>query len=537
MNNNEQRFLLKNGLIVDGTGGSPFHGNLLVSKNTIEEVSIKALNVEAQTMDCSGLVIAPGFIDMHSHMDWILPAANKRPDLLAPFTTQGVTTFFGGNCGFGIAGFRKNNRFNSLLELRTRGLYSLKWHSMAQYFDHLNKQGITHNLVNLAGLGSTRTSIRGFDPSPLSREEMKEMLYLLEEAMDQGARGVSLGLQYEPDVFATREELKKVAELVKRKNKILTVHLKAYLSVSGNYSLRPFGTPHNLRAIAEMISLARETEVKLQISHLYFTGARTCRTFERAMKMIDEAVKEGIDVKFDIVSYNCGQSVLNVIMPEWFLAGLPQIINNKKALLRLRVELTIMLKLIGASLEDIQIACANHPELNAFNGWHMNDIARHRHMSDFENLIDIILKTAGKAFILMHGHIETDQIRAMMKHSACLFATDATIIPEGTQNPGVYGGFPRFLKLSREYKDIALQEAVYKMTGAAAERFNVPKRGTLKKNNAADITVFDWNTVRELNSPEHPELLPDGIKAVFVNGRHVLREGKADQSIYAGTIL
>ena len=210
MNNNEQRFLLKNGLIVDGTGGSPFHGNLLVSKNTIEEVSIKALNVEAQTMDCSGLVIAPGFIDMHSHMDWILPSANTRPDLLAPFTTQGVTTFFGGNCGFGIAGFRKNNRFNSLLELRTRGLYSLKWHSMAQYFDHLNKQGITHNLVNLAGLGSTRTSIRGFDPSPLSREEMKEMLYLLEEAMDQGARGVSLGLQYEPDVFATREELKKV---------------------------------------------------------------------------------------------------------------------------------------------------------------------------------------------------------------------------------------------------------------------------------------------------------------------------------------
>ena len=219
--------LLKNGLVVDGTGKKGFKGSLLIHDRKIETISTNEINVAGQVIDCSGLVIMPGIIDAHSHMDWYLPIKG-HDELKLPFTAQGVTTFVAGQCGYGVAGFRKNSPFMSRITPRTKGLFPIEWDSMTQYFAHLKKNKMTQNMMVLAGHGTTRTSIRGFNAAPLNREEMKEMLLLLEQAMDEGAAGVSLGLQYEPGIFTTANELREVAKLVKRKNKILTVHLRAY---------------------------------------------------------------------------------------------------------------------------------------------------------------------------------------------------------------------------------------------------------------------------------------------------------------------
>ncbi|MCJ7772613.1 MAG: hypothetical protein MUP22_05715, partial [Desulfobacterales bacterium] len=185
---NHSRVLLKNGLIVDGTGSKAFKGDVLINGDKIEQVSAQGIDFTGETIDCTEKVISPGFIDMHSHMDWVLPVTGHT-ELKSPFTEQGVTSFVAGNCGFGVAGFRKDSPFKSILENRAMGLYHLKWNTMGEYFDHLQRQGISHNLVNLAGYGTTRTSMRGFKPTPLDTEERKELLYLLEEAMDQGAYG------------------------------------------------------------------------------------------------------------------------------------------------------------------------------------------------------------------------------------------------------------------------------------------------------------------------------------------------------------
>ncbi len=530
------RTLLKDGLIVDGSGKKAFTGDLLIRGESIEILTPGEILFDGPSVDCSGKVVAPGFIDMHSHMDWVLPIQG-HPELKTPFTAQGVTTFVAGNCGFGVAGFKRESPFREMITSRTRGLFDLDWERMGPYFERLTAQGLSHNLVNLAGHGTSRVSIRGFEPTPMDSAEMKELLFLLEEAMDDGAFGVSLGLQYEPGIFADLGELKQVAELVKRKDKILTVHLKAYSSLSGTYPLEFYGRPHNLLAIEDMLQLARETGVRLQISHLIFVGSRTWDTCEEALELIDTAIADGVDVRFDTYAYHCGTSVINVFLPEWFLARVPEAFDSRVSLLRLRTETTLIEKLLGFGYRDIQVTDTRHPSLEQYNGMFLNDIAAERGASPFETYIEIARKSEGRARVLNHRYSNLDNIKLMMQHPASLFMTDATPAPTGVQNPGAYGNFPRFFQYAREFGLLGLEDCVHKMSGASAERFGLRNRGFLAEGAAADIAVFDWETVQDNNTRTLTDQKPTGIEHVFINGRRVLAEGGVDPAALAGKVL
>ncbi len=542
----ESQVMLKDGLIVDGTGKAAFKGSLLIKGDRIEEIIKGDIEFKGQTIDCTNRVIAPGIIDMHTHMDWVLPAAG-RPDLTAPFTRQGVTTFIGGNCGFGVAGFKKgtdlkkaefeNPDFYKTVNRRIQGLYEFKWTSMTEYFRYLKTNGITHNLATLAGNGTTRASLQGFDPTPMTGDRMKQQMYLLEEALDQGARGVSFGLQYEPDVFVTLDEFKQVANLVKQKDKIITVHMKAYSALSGTYPLEFFGTPHNLLAIEDMLNMARETGVRMQLSHLIFVGERTWTTYEKAFELIDQAIKEGLDIKFDTYAYHCGVSNINVVLPEWFLARIPQVFSSRWALLKLRGELTLIKSLLGFGYEDIQITKANHPGLEQYNGMFLKEIARKRNMGEFENFIDFVQKSNGMAAVLNHRYSNLDQVKAMIAHPAALFQTDAYVHLEGVQNPAAFGNFPRILQYAREYHLTGLEDVIHKMTGASADRFGIKDRGILAKNKAADVLVFDWLKVKDNNTDLRTSATPSGINAVFINGASVLNQGQVKLNTKPGTLL
>jgi N-acyl-D-amino-acid deacylase len=530
-----ERILLKNGLIVDGTGRKAYVGDLLIHGAEIELVTAQDLQFPGRTIDCTGKVISPGFIDMHSHMDWVLPVSG-RPELKLPFTAQGVTTFVGGNCGFGIAGTRQDSRHTDVLQVRTAGLYELQWNTMEGYFAHLRAKGISHNLLNLSGYGTTRASIKGYDPAPLTTDEMKELLYLLEETLEQGVAGVSLGLQYEPGIFATMNELEEVARLVKRKDKILTVHMKAYSSLSPSYPIRPFGRPHNLLAIEDMLNLARATGVRLQLSHLIFAGEDSWDTCHEALALIDAAIEDGVDVKFDTYAYHCGTSIINVVMPEWFLARVPEVYEDRLALWRLNAELQMITLLLGFGYDDIQITKANHPDLEQFNGFFLGEIAAERKTSPFETLIDVARKSQGRARVLNHRYSILEHVLEMMRHPASLFMTDAIVAEEGVQNPAAFGNFPRFLQYARDYSLISLEEAVHKMTGASAKRFNVKGRGILKNGYAADLTVFDWGKVKDNNTERRTDARPDGIEMVFINGQQIVDGEEIDSSVNAGSV-
>ncbi|MBN1534216.1 MAG: amidohydrolase family protein [Spirochaetes bacterium] len=529
------RVLLKNGLIVDGSGSAPYYGDLLMSGGTIEMVTPKEIVYGGETVDCVGKAIIPGIIDAHSHLDLYMPAS--QPELKTPFIEQGITTVVAGNCGHSAAGFKRNSPHMALVSEVTQGLYPLRWSSMAEYFNTIRQGGLHLNLHTMVGHGVVRHSIRGNRPEAMNRDEMREMLSLFDEAMEQGAGGVSLGLQYEPGVFATIEELKEVARLVKSRGKVLTSHMKAYSSLSGTYPLKLFGRAHNLLAIEDMLRITRETEVKMQLSHLIFVGSKTWKNCGEALGLIDGAIRQGLDVMFDTYAYHCGTSVINVFMPEWFLAIGPSAYNDSWTMMKLRAQIELIVFLLGFGYDDIQILDAKTSELAQYNGMFLRDIAERRGMGAFDNYVDIARRSGGRAKVLNHRYSSLQNVKDLMRHRASLFMTDATVYLQGAQNPASFGNYPRFFQLARDFRLLTIQETVRKMTGAVADRFSLANRGYLREGYAADVTVFDWNGVRDNNTLTETNRRPSGIARVYINGRQVVRDGVADGTVKAGVVL
>lgn len=530
-----QRTLLKGGLIVDGTGESARPGSVLLDGGCIAAVGNLPDDAGAP-IDCAGKVIAPGFIDAHSHMDFY--AASADPHHFDPFTAQGVTTFVAGNCGFSPFGFAPQTQHRSLLE---RSLFkaardTLEWNSFAEYCEQVGALGLTHNFVYLVGHGAARTSLSGFEARRLSDAEYAQMLKILEQAMSEGAAGISLGLQYKPGVFAKLDELDDVAHLVKRHNKLLTVHAKAYSSFSGTYPMIPFGRAHNLKAIDDMLGLARRTGVRLQFSHLIFVGSQTWKTYDEAIDLFDRAIADGVDVRFDIFPYDCGATLLNTLLPEWFMAGMPDVLHSPLARARLRIEVDVSFRLVGFGYPQIQITNASCAEYSEHNGCFLPEIAERVGKSNFDTMLDILDQSNAEARVLFHGYYNDETIDRLMQHPAAIFASDAWPEPGGHQNPAAFGTFPRFLRMARERKNISLEMAVHKMTGAAAKRFRLEKRGFIEEGSAADVVVFDWNEVRDRAS-SLGDAAPSGIEQVFVNGRQILDGGRVCAARGVGEIL
>lgn len=275
----------------------------------------------------------------------------------------------------------------------------------------------------------------------------------------------------------------------------------------------------------------------MQLSHLIFVGERTWKTYHQAFSEIEKARAEGLDVKFDSYAYHCGTSIINVVLPEWFLAGIPEVFDSRFSLMKLGAELTMIKNLLGFGYEDIQITKANHPELEQYNGMFLRDIAALRKKGEFENFIDFVRLSNGKASVLNHRYSNQEQVKAMIAHPLSLFQTDATVATQGTQNPACFGNFPRILQYARDFNLLSLEQVVHKMTGAAAERFKMSDRGLLKKGMAADITVFNWDSVRDNNTDTKTDQTPTGIETVFINGRQVLKKGEVNTSILPGKVL
>lgn len=530
-----QPVLLRGGLVVDGTGAPPRRGDVLLCNGCIEAVG-ELSHGEAVAIECAGKVVAPGFIDAHSHMDFF--SASGNPHHFDSFTAQGVTTFVAGNCGFSPFGFTPDTQYRSLLEssLFEGGGPTLDWNTFSEYRDALASQGLTHNFVHLVGHGAARTSLSGFEARPLDRSEHRQMLALLDGAMAEGAAGVSLGLQYKPGVFAKLEELEDVARLVKRHDKVLTVHAKAYSSFSGTYPMVPFGRAHNLKAIDDMLGLARRTGVRLQFSHLIFVGTRTWTTVDRAIALFDRAIDEGVDVCFDMFPYRCGATLLNTLLPEWFMAKMPGVLRDPLARARLRLEAEIGFRLVGFGYAQMQITNACCSEYDEHNGRFLPDIAERVGKSCFDTMLDILDKSNAQARVLFHDYYNDEIIDRLMRHPAAIFASDSWPEPGGHQNPAAYGTFPRFLRIARERHNVSLEQTVYKMTGAAAARFRLGRRGRIETGYAADVTVFDWETVGD-HENALGDAAPSGVEHVFVNGKPILDAGIVTAEPGSGQLL
>jgi len=370
------------------------------------------------------------------------------------------------------------------------------------------------------------------NPSPLHPYETKELLRILEVAMEHGARGVSVGLQYQPGLYARPDELKEIALLVRHRDRILAVHPRCVSAVAPGAPARSFAEGCNIAALREVIDLARQTGVRLQVSHLAFAGARTWKTSDSALRLIDDALADGVDVRFDVCAAHSTVAPVSAALSPWFLAKGKSGFEDAAALRTLKKEMRRAERLLGLGAADVRIADAVDPDLAEYNGKTLAEIARLRRSGTVEVLIDIARRTSGRARVL-YDRMGNDRVLAeLVRHRASLFMTDASVERSGVQNPAAFHAFPRLLRLARDGSLLPLEDIIRRITGAAAERFAIRDRGLLKEGLAADITVFEWESIREGDGDGG--LAPEGIEYVFVNGRKVIGAGKKESPLNAG---
>lgn len=510
---------LKNGMVFDGIGSAPRAGGILINEGKIRELCDTAPDMEGlEIIDCEGMWIMPGLIDAHSHNDFFVLNAQSE-DYFRPFIEQGITTFVVGNCGFSVSGYETDSPHISKIG---GSIFSLDEGSASVGdFNVWRKEADKCALANIAplvGHGTARISVNGKGAEPLTGDKRERMLAQLEQALRDGALGISLGLMYEPGIFAPHEELLEVARLVKRYDRILTVHPKAESNVSLSYPL--LGRSHLLRALEELADIVRQTSVRLQYSHLIFVGRRTWPDEAAALKIFEDLQSEGYEAMFDMYPLNYGASVITVVLPEWYMKLSIQKRLSKWTRLKLWAMITVTSKLLGFGFSDITIAYAGE-ERREWIGKTIPKLAKTWGISPFGAYLRACEESHFEAAVLQGGYQNLSLMRRLMRHPLSLYMTDAWVAKEGKQNGGIYGAFPMFLEQARE-TGFPMEQAIAKMTGLTARRFRLKDRGEIRSGAIADITVIDPSA---LKSRIDEELPPLGVRHVFIGGQAVLRDG------------
>jgi len=535
--------VIANGTVIDGTGRPRFRADLGIRNGRIAAVSTGEPLVGRQSLDAAGLVVTPGFIDIHSHSDWILPL-HDHDQILAPLLLQGITTLVTGNCGFSPAPVTEDSI--PLVDVFSEGMrertLSYCWRSMAEFLDALEWDGLLLNAAFLVGHGTLRYMVMGNRADAPTLEEMETLCDLTRQALREGAFGLSAGLAYAPGIFARNEELISLLRTTAKEGGIFAVHGRAYTWVSSFYRPMILGTPHNIRSVRELMALARQAGVRLQLSHQIFVGHRTWRTHRAVLREIEQAADDGLDVAFDAFPYTVGNTTINVVFPDWFLDGFSENVNDPRALRRLKREIDLLRLSLGLSYPDITLLWGCAPELAELEGLDFAAIARRLGLPEFESYIHVARVSEGRARVLLgtysgDGEYEVP-LQAALAHPLCAFMTDTILTRRGVHNPASFGTFPRVLgRYSRDLGLFPLKEAVRRMTSFPAERIGLTDVGRIAEGVWADLVLFDPNTVADNTTLDRPDALSTGIQTVLISGQVVAREGQIVGRKRCGRVL
>jgi N-acyl-D-amino-acid deacylase len=513
--------------VVDGTGAAGSRTDVGIRDETI--VAIGDLNREhaGSTLNASGKMLAPGFIDMHSHSDWRL-WANRRAESKI---RQGVTTEVVGNCGFSPAPVTAQYRD----DLRGFALYvppgmDFAWPTFADYLHAFDTGGTALNVVHLVGHGTLRIAAMGFARRAPSAAEMTTMQRLMSDAVHAGAWGVSTGLIYAPGSYAATEEIVEVARVAGSQGGFYASHIRGEGATL-------------LDAVTEAIRVGREARVPVQVSHVKAAGRPNWGKVERALALIDAARAEGLDVMADVYPYTASSTTVRTLLPDWALEGgvNAMITRLADADVRARLRKEIEAPVTGQSLLDrigwdnVMISyCARRKDAE---GKRLSEIGAARGMDPLDAALELIADEAGKAYMILFQLDEADLRRALVHPHVMIGSDGSALAPygalgEGKPHPRSYGTFPRVLgEYTREQRVLSVPQAIHKMTGLPARRLNLKDRGVIRVGAKADLVVFDGRRIADTATYQDPHRYPGGIDQVIVNGRFVIKDGQHTGSL------
>lgn len=486
---------LQHGSVLDGTGTPAFDSDVLLLDGRIAEIGSFNPPNDAEIIDCSGLTIAPGFIDAHSHSD--LQVLERRPEKIR----QGVTTQVVGNCGF--SPYPAINAHRAELHEFANGIFcgsgDWGWKTSSDYLQDVAAASTEH-VLSLVGHGSLRIAQAGLRNGALGESDLDAMEQMLTDALTGGACGFSTGLMYAPGESAPFLELERLLKVVARHDKIYATHMRDYAR-------------NLVAAVQEQLELAQRTGCRLQISHLQAVGKRNWPEQRRALDLIEHARQAGVDVAFDCYPYICGSTVLTQILPQWALEGGITVLLQRLADVQQRALIAnATLEKLDHEWSDLSISSAACDD--AVVGLTVAEIATSRGRHPMDTIFDLLIENEGAVNILERNQSE-ENLRESLAHELSIVISDGFYV-KGRPHPRLHGTFPLLLgTMARDRGWLSLPDAVRKITSAPADRFQLRNRGRIAKGHLADVTVFDAIAIASPASYVAPEQPPIGIHHVF----------------------
>lgn len=507
--------LINGGTVIDGTGAKRTTADVGIRNGRIAALgslrqTAAGLHAKRQ-IDATGSIVAPGFIDMHSHSDRTLLTAGDAQSAVR----QGATTHVTGNCGSSpVPRSPEGLAVEDQPALQTFG----------DYLARLRSQGTSIHVAPLVGHNTVRIAACGTQQRAPDAQEMRRMQEFVAEAMQSGAIGMSTGLVTPPGTFSTTEEIIELAKVVARHGGIYASHIRGEAGTL-------------IDAVAEALKIGREARLPVQISHHKAAGKENWGKTRVTLKMIEAAVESGQQVRFDVYPYAAGSASLTQFIPPWAHEGGSQALVERlrDPATRQRIAREMNQGTSGwtnffrVDWDDIQITQVKTERNRQWVGRRVADVARDRGISGTDACIELVIEEEGQVGMI-NFVIDEEEMRQVLAHPLSLIGSDGTAVsPEtypGMPHPRFYGCFPRVLGVyCREVQLFDLETAIHKMTGASAAQLGLVDRGVLRTNAVADVVVFSADEIIDRATFDQPHQYPLGIRQVLVAGEVVVDGG------------
>ncbi len=514
--------LITGGMVVDGAGNDGFYGAVGVQGDTVRVLRGDVSEVEAgRRIDATGQVVCPGFIDVHAHSGLMILAEPRHE----PKVRQGVTTELIGIDGNSYAPFHSQEEFLRFVELNSGldGNPTLpgRWSSVTDYLGMFDRK-VAVNIAYILGNSPLRIAGVGWDNRPATPEELRNMRAMLREGMEEGAFGISTGLDYPPGNYADTDELVALSEEAARLGGIYHSHVRYKL---GDGFLDPF---------REAIEIGRRSGIPAHITHLYQrVGSKGGA--DQLIGLVEDARGEGLDVTFDSYPYIYSSTRLLILFPDWAHDGGPErlkaVLRSEEGRERLRREVVPR----ASSWQDMWVTYFKRPHNHRFEGRSIAEVAEMRGAHVVDALCDLLLdEDLQVSYVSAGGNGNT--LPKFVAHPLSMVGSDAVLLGD-FPSPRTYGCFPVILaEFVRDESFLSLPQAIRKMTSFPAQRLGLPDRGLLRDGMKADIVVFDPGRVKAPATRANPKQFPIGIEYVLVNGEVAVDQGQPT-GVLAGRAL